>query len=452
MPPKKKDPRKQYFESIKTQKIDTLRWCLRHGGVSAKAMDEDGHTGVQIAAAGGFSESLETLIENVRKVGEPADLEEPDEDGRTPLMMAAYNGKLDCCRLLVLQGKAKMTTKCDAGKTARMYAESRKTPAHEKVIAFLDNPTAPPPEEEEEDDEVDEEEEQRKRVFKASQRSAGQATQAAQQEEVHRQRVEAAEALEKALASSAPPIWPEVEPILKETRRELSIRNKPPLTVASGPIDPAVWNCVCLFELRLELAERSLTRLPPQISRLCDLVTLIVSNNALSELPEEVSQLAKLRNLEAAGNELSSLPGSLAGLTSLQVIDVSNNHITSVSPLSKLAELVSVNVGHNELKELPLLWDSLEHMQALAAPHNKIVVMPPGIGALQMLVTLDLAGNSIEQVRVVTCTAQRMQQTSSLQHSTQHSTHPPIHPPHTAHRTGTNQSINMHTAWPYDVP
>ena len=55
MPPKKKDPRKQYFESIKTQKIDTLRWCLRHGGVSAKAMDEDGHTGVQIAAAGGFS-------------------------------------------------------------------------------------------------------------------------------------------------------------------------------------------------------------------------------------------------------------------------------------------------------------------------------------------------------------------------------------------------------------
>ena len=297
MPPKKKDPRKQYFESIKTQKIDTLRWCLRHGGVSAKAMDEDGHTGAQSLrpAASPNRRDFNRECAQGRRAGRfrGARRGRPHaaDDGR------AYNGKLDCCRLLVLQGKAKMTTKCDAGKTARMYAESRKTPAHEKVIAFLDNPTAPPPEEEEDDDEVDEEEEQRKRVFKASQRSAGQATQAAQQEEVHRQRVEAAEALEKALASSAPPIWPEVEPILKETRRELSIRNKPPLTVASGPIDPAVWNCVCLFELRLELAERSLTRLPPQISRLCDLVTLIVSNNALSELPEEVSQLAKLRNL-----------------------------------------------------------------------------------------------------------------------------------------------------------
>jgi hypothetical protein len=404
MPPKKgkADPRKQYFEAIKSQKLDTLRWCLRHGGVSVKAEDDDGHTGVQIAAAGGFTDALESLIENVRKVGEPADLEEPDEDGRTPLMMACYNGKLDCVKALVLQGKVKLDTKCEAGKTAMMYAESRK---QEKIVAFLANPNAPPPEEEEEEE--DEDEEARKRVFKASQRSAGQATAAAAQEEVHRQRVEAAEALEKSLASSAPPVWPEVEPILKETRRELSIRGKPALQAASGPVDPAVWNCVCLFELRLELAERALTRLPKQLARLVDLVTLIVSANGLVELPDELGTLSKLRNLEAAGNELRALPASLAQLKGLQVVDVSKNHLTSLAPLAGLTELVAVNVGYNELTELPLAWESLEHTQSLAAPHNQIGVMPPGLGQLQMLVTLDLAENQITQARAHTPPATR---------------------------------------------
>ena len=188
MAPKKRpqDPRKQYFDAIRSQKLDTLRWCLRHGGISVKAEDDDGHTGVQIAAAGGFSDSLATLLENVRKVGEKADLEEPDEDGRTPLMMAAYNGKLECVRMLVLEGKVRLDSVCEQGKTARAYAESRK---QEKVVAFLDNPTAPPPDEEEdeEDEAAAAAEAERRRVFKASQKTAGQVT-AAQQQEAAEQR------------------------------------------------------------------------------------------------------------------------------------------------------------------------------------------------------------------------------------------------------------------------
>ena len=179
--------------------------------------------------------------------------------------------------------------------------------------------------------------------------------------------------------------------MLKETRRELSIRGKPALAASSGgPVDPALWNCVCLFELRLELAERALTSLPPQLSRLCDLVTLIVSGNALASLPDELGQLTKLKNLEAAGNEIAELPSSVSGLTGLQVVDVSSNKLRSLAPLSQLTALVAVNAGHNELTELPLNWAKLEHMQTLAAPHNKIVVMPPGLGSLQQLVTLDL--------------------------------------------------------------
>jgi len=154
MAPKKSgggNPRGQYFTAIKQQKLDTLRWCLRHGGVTHRSEDEEGHTGLQVAAAGGFSESLEKLIEQVLKIGPPEDMDDPDEDGRTPLMMAAYNGvdrqptaaaptlccagpgltaprasrrhrhagKLDCVRMLVLQGRANLKIKDEQGKDAR---------------------------------------------------------------------------------------------------------------------------------------------------------------------------------------------------------------------------------------------------------------------------------------------------------------------------------------------
>ena len=78
MAPKKKsgnsDPRGQYFTAIKQQKLDTLRWCLRHGGITHRTEDDDGHTGLQVAAAGGYTEALEKLIEQVLKIGPQEDM------------------------------------------------------------------------------------------------------------------------------------------------------------------------------------------------------------------------------------------------------------------------------------------------------------------------------------------------------------------------------------------
>ena len=145
-------------------------------------------------------------------------------------------------------------------------------------------------------------------------------------------------------------------------------------------------HCLCL-------AAGVLTSLPPQLSRLENLTTLIVSSNALRELPDAVATLKKLKNFEAAFNQLSTIPEGFAQLESLQahrsgirpattpaaaapavgrpqpscclgpaepihrhttavapcrrasqVIDLSNNHITSLAPLSALKELVSLKV------------------------------------------------------------------------------------------------------------
>jgi len=120
------NPKVQYFDAIRVQKIESLRWCLRHGGVMLSEEDDEEHTGIQIAAAGGLMNVLECLLEFVAKgLGTQADVEAADEDGRTPLMMAAYNGKFEAVRMLVKQGKAKLDTKCEAGKTAKDYAQGR---------------------------------------------------------------------------------------------------------------------------------------------------------------------------------------------------------------------------------------------------------------------------------------------------------------------------------------
>jgi len=399
--PKKKggggSPHDQYFKAIQenglARSMDTLRWCLRHGGVTVRTEDEDGLTGIQIAAAAGFHNSMEILLEFVRKAGDANDIEVPDEDDRTPLMLAADNGKFECVRLLVNEGKCKLDKKDKEGKTAKEIAIARK---HTQIAAFLADPKGW---KEEEDDEDEDEEALRKRKFLAAQRSASAEKAAAAQEEVHRAKVEAAEALDKALASASKPVWEEIEPVLKEKKRALTIKNKPALKLSTGPVDPAVWQCVCLFELRLELAERALTSLPPQLSRLVDLVTLIVSGNALAALPDEVGSLVKLKNLEAAANELVTLPQTLSQLAALQVLDVSRNKLTSIAPISALEGLVAVNVGYNLLTELTLNWEKLEHLQKLEAPSNRIVLLPPGMGALQQLVTLDFTANCIEQVR-----------------------------------------------------
>ena len=81
--------------------VDTL-WCLIQGGVTiCKVGDElpaSGTTAVHRAAAAGCMQTLCLLIES----GARFDL--PDEDGNTPLMLAARSWSLECFRLLCENG------------------------------------------------------------------------------------------------------------------------------------------------------------------------------------------------------------------------------------------------------------------------------------------------------------------------------------------------------------
>jgi leucine-rich repeat protein SHOC2 len=128
------DKRLAFFDAIRKQKLETVRWSLRYGGQQVHTRDDDNMTCLMVCAAEGKPRALDEILEflgrqNSRRggssrseAGEAVDgLELTNDDGHTALMLAALSGKKECAALLVKSG-ARLNTKNTAdGKTARGY-------------------------------------------------------------------------------------------------------------------------------------------------------------------------------------------------------------------------------------------------------------------------------------------------------------------------------------------
>lgn len=117
------DKRGQYWSSIRNQKLDSLRWVMLHSGLNVAGLeDDDGKTGLMIAAGEGKSKSILVMLDIMRQKREIKEaIDRPDESGRTPLMLAAGKGYLDVVDHLVYYGAGtKLTDR--KGLTARDHA------------------------------------------------------------------------------------------------------------------------------------------------------------------------------------------------------------------------------------------------------------------------------------------------------------------------------------------
>ena len=125
--------------------MPSLKWSLEFGGFNATlSEDDDGHTGIQIAAAGGKVKSMQCILDYLRRMREEKQVNVTDEDGRTPLIMAANQGHLKICKMLIDLCNADVTLKDKDGKTARDHAVMRRK---DDVVKYFDG-------EEEEEEEV----------------------------------------------------------------------------------------------------------------------------------------------------------------------------------------------------------------------------------------------------------------------------------------------------------
>jgi ankyrin repeat protein len=112
------DKTKQFWDGIKTQKQDAIRWCLNYGGISHATRDDDGYTGLHLAAMQNKPRSMETILDHLRRQvlsrgggdirGPPGpkkkaceEIEEKDDEhGMTCFMHACAKGSMECVKLL----------------------------------------------------------------------------------------------------------------------------------------------------------------------------------------------------------------------------------------------------------------------------------------------------------------------------------------------------------------
>ncbi|KAI9267798.1 hypothetical protein BY458DRAFT_194115 [Sporodiniella umbellata] len=143
----------------------------------------------------------------------------------------------------------------------------------------------------------------------------------------------------------------------------------------------------------LNLTQRGIYTLTPNISLLTRLKKLDLSNNRLKELPEAIGYLYQLEQLSVANNSLSQLPDSLCHLSQLKDFELSNNQLTSITPsIGHLSRLQSLYLNRNQLTQLPFVLEGLTSLILLDLSHNPISVLPAQIVQLPCLRRFRLEG------------------------------------------------------------
>jgi GTPase SAR1 family protein len=150
----------------------------------------------------------------------------------------------------------------------------------------------------------------------------------------------------------------------------------------------------------LDLSEKGLTELPPEIGQLSNLTELDLSYNQLTALPPTIAQLTNLLVLNLSGNQLTGLPSEISQLIHLKKLMLGDvfggNQFTSLPPaISQLNNLTVLGLGGNQLTELPPTIEKLNHLTMLDIRWNQLTTLPPEIGHLTHLKELYLDGNPL---------------------------------------------------------
>lgn len=102
----------------------------------------------------------------------------------------------------------------------------------------------------------------------------------------------------------------------------------------------------------LNLSDKGLQELSPDIGKLIFLNELNLSQNNLKKLPEEIWQLKDLKFLYLSGNQLISLPKQINNLKNLEVLMLNKNELKSLpKELGELKKLKMLKVADNKISE-----------------------------------------------------------------------------------------------------
>ncbi|XP_026105454.1 leucine-rich repeat-containing protein 47-like [Carassius auratus] len=197
-------------------------------------------------------------------------------------------------------------------------------------------------------------------------------------------------------------IWPEIEKVEKENRRELVLQGSAvdKKIQSSGGLHARLYSLSLLNYLEISQCP-SLHEIHENISHLSHLQSLILCRNKLTAVPKSIGDLKAIKVLDLSVNQLQALPEEICALSELNTLNVSCNSITALPDgLSKCVKLASINVSKNALSRLPDdLWCSkLELLSTIIASENAIEELSSEVHNLSALKVLDLSGNKLQEL------------------------------------------------------
>lgn len=122
---------------------------------------------------------------------------------------------------------------------------------------------------------------------------------------------------------------------------------------------------------KIDLTNKNLGTIPPEISLFHNLLILNLGNNGLTALPPEIWTLKNLTDLDLSYNSLTSLPSEMNGMK----------------------QLIALHLDGNLLSSLPRELGSLKRLQYLYLKENQLTTLPSSIGFLKKLKFLHMQDN-----------------------------------------------------------
>nr|CAD7393635.1 unnamed protein product [Timema cristinae] len=154
----------------------------------------------------------------------------------------------------------------------------------------------------------------------------------------------------------------------------------------------------------LNIASKELGSVPISVfeeAREAEVTSVDLSKNCLSQIPDGLFCLSdKLTDLNLSCNSLTSVPKEIVKLWHLQYLALDRNMLTDLpqdlATMDKLRELV---LSYNKFQDIPECVYDLQGLEILAIRGNKLAAISvPGLARLKRLAVLDLADNNISQV------------------------------------------------------
>lgn len=193
-------------------------------------------------------------------------------------------------------------------------------------------------------------------------------------------------------------MWLEIQVAKTENKRELKLSGAEiSERIDCDGIDASLFALDALN--LLNISDTSLQNIPPEISNLVNLQTLLLYGNEITSIPESIGQLTKLKVLDLSRNKLQTIPDAIAQLNNLQTINVSNNQLAAFPELKNFPKLSMIDLSSNQLNEFPPIYSVANtNLSEIYLKENAIGSIPHGIDALVALKHFSLAKNQVKKV------------------------------------------------------